>query len=249
MNIDNFDFQTINLGHGSGGVMTRDLLDKVIFSTFDNPLLNQKHEKLKVGISKENYLSGQFGGVLSKYFQGSFSKFASFYTDNEDISLEELEEIEESEEIESLNDDIEEDSDEIENEEMFDDEDMSDDDAEEDLEMGDEEAPAEEIEDRVEDLESALSDLEAEFEKIMAGEDDAEDDGEEMDMDMGDIDLDIEEDYTMGYAKYVGFRASTCTPFYFYDLDFEIQRFLSFVLLFFGSDLYVKNINQIVVRI
>ena len=37
------------------------------------------------------------------------------------------------------------------------------------------------------------------------------------------IDLDIEEDYTMGYAKQVGFRASTCTPFYFYDLDFEIQ--------------------------
>jgi hypothetical protein len=37
------------------------------------------------------------------------------------------------------------------------------------------------------------------------------------------IDLDIEEDYTMGYAKHAGFRASTCTPFYFYDLDFEIQ--------------------------
>ncbi len=37
------------------------------------------------------------------------------------------------------------------------------------------------------------------------------------------IDLDITEDYTMGYAKVVGFRASTCTPFYFYDLDFEIQ--------------------------
>jgi len=37
------------------------------------------------------------------------------------------------------------------------------------------------------------------------------------------IDLDIEEDYTMGYARMVGFRASTCTPFYFYDLDFEIQ--------------------------
>ncbi|MDO6736390.1 polysaccharide deacetylase family protein [Wenyingzhuangia sp. 2_MG-2023] len=37
------------------------------------------------------------------------------------------------------------------------------------------------------------------------------------------IDLNIEEDYTMGYPKHVGFKASTCTPFYFYDLDFEIQ--------------------------
>ncbi|SNR45820.1 hypothetical protein SAMN06265371_103211 [Lutibacter agarilyticus] len=48
------------------------------------------------------------------------------------------------------------------------------------------------------------------------------------------IDLDIEEDYTMGYAKRVGFRASTCTPFYFYDLDFEIQtplKIIPFVLM------------------
>lgn len=37
------------------------------------------------------------------------------------------------------------------------------------------------------------------------------------------IDLDLEQDYSMGYARTVGFRASTCTPFYFYDLDFEIQ--------------------------
>ncbi|WP_298780594.1 polysaccharide deacetylase family protein [uncultured Polaribacter sp.] len=37
------------------------------------------------------------------------------------------------------------------------------------------------------------------------------------------IDLEIEEDYSMGYASNVGFRASTCTPFYFYDIDFEIQ--------------------------
>jgi len=37
------------------------------------------------------------------------------------------------------------------------------------------------------------------------------------------IDLEVEEDYSMGYASNVGFRASTCTPFYFYDLDFEIQ--------------------------
>lgn len=37
------------------------------------------------------------------------------------------------------------------------------------------------------------------------------------------IDLEIDEDYSMGYATHVGFRASTCTPFYFYNLDFEIQ--------------------------
>ncbi|WP_369047926.1 polysaccharide deacetylase family protein [Tenacibaculum sp. UWU-22] len=37
------------------------------------------------------------------------------------------------------------------------------------------------------------------------------------------IDLEIMEDYSMGYAGQVGFRASTCTPFYFYNLDFEIQ--------------------------
>ena len=48
------------------------------------------------------------------------------------------------------------------------------------------------------------------------------------------IDMGIIEDYSMGYHTHCGFRASTCTPFYFYDLDFEIQtplKIFSFALL------------------
>ena len=37
------------------------------------------------------------------------------------------------------------------------------------------------------------------------------------------VELEISEDYTMGYTKHIGFRAGTCTPFLFYDLDYEIQ--------------------------
>lgn len=40
------------------------------------------------------------------------------------------------------------------------------------------------------------------------------------------IESDITDDYTMGYADFVGFRAGMCTPFFFYDLDLEIETSL-----------------------
>ena len=62
MDTKNLGFDTINLGHGSGGAMTRDLLDKIIFKTFDNPYLNQKHDgsivkfNSKIAISTDSFV-------------------------------------------------------------------------------------------------------------------------------------------------------------------------------------------------
>ena len=53
----NQKYNTINLGHGSGGIMTRDLLDDIIFTTFDNPLLNQKHDGAIVKFDTEIAIS------------------------------------------------------------------------------------------------------------------------------------------------------------------------------------------------
>ena len=58
------------------------------------------------------------------------------------------------------------------------------------------------------------------------------------------IDLGIEQDYTMGYAKVVGFRASTCTPFYFYDLNFEIQTPLK-IFPFALTDVTLKDFMKL----
>lgn len=58
------------------------------------------------------------------------------------------------------------------------------------------------------------------------------------------LDIDLKEDYTMGYEKSAGFRASTCTPFYFYDLDFEILTPLK-VFPFAVMDVTLKQHMQL----
>jgi hypothetical protein len=36
------------------------------------------------------------------------------------------------------------------------------------------------------------------------------------------VELELKNDYSMGYPEALGFRAGTCTPFLFYDINFEI---------------------------
>lgn len=36
------------------------------------------------------------------------------------------------------------------------------------------------------------------------------------------VELDFKNDYSMGYPEAIGFRAGTCTPFLFYDINFEV---------------------------
>ncbi len=38
------------------------------------------------------------------------------------------------------------------------------------------------------------------------------------------VDAEFSDDYTMGYTHEIGFRASTCSPFYFYDINLEVQQ-------------------------
>ncbi|WP_242157399.1 hydrogenase expression/formation protein HypE [Aestuariivivens sediminis] len=70
MDIKNLGFDTINLGHGSGGLMTRDLLDKIIFETFNNPILDQKHDGAIVKFDGQIAISTDSFVVSPIFFKG-----------------------------------------------------------------------------------------------------------------------------------------------------------------------------------
>jgi hydrogenase expression/formation protein HypE len=70
MDIENLGFETINLGHGSGGELTRDLLDKIIFKTFSNPYLDQKHDGSIVKFNGEIAISTDSFVITPIFFKG-----------------------------------------------------------------------------------------------------------------------------------------------------------------------------------
>ena len=70
MDLTELGFDTINLGHGSGGLMTRELLDKIIFKTFNNPYLNQKHDGSIVKFEGEIAISTDSFVISPIFFKG-----------------------------------------------------------------------------------------------------------------------------------------------------------------------------------
>jgi hydrogenase expression/formation protein HypE len=70
MDIENIGFETINLGHGSGGELTRNLLDQIIFKTFSNPFLDQKHDGAIVKIDGKIAISTDSFVITPIFFKG-----------------------------------------------------------------------------------------------------------------------------------------------------------------------------------
>lgn len=57
------------------------------------------------------------------------------------------------------------------------------------------------------------------------------------------IDNDIREEYTMGYHTHLGFRAGTCSPYYFFDLEYEIQTPLKIFPFCITDELLYLGLN------
>jgi len=62
--------ERIQLGHGSGGQMTRELLDTFIFSTLSNPFLDQKHDGAIVSLSGKMAVSTDSFVISPIFFPG-----------------------------------------------------------------------------------------------------------------------------------------------------------------------------------
>jgi hydrogenase expression/formation protein HypE len=62
--------ERIQLGHGSGGQMTRELLDAFIFSTLSNPFLDQKHDGAVVSLSGKIAVSTDSFVISPIFFPG-----------------------------------------------------------------------------------------------------------------------------------------------------------------------------------
>lgn len=60
----------IQLGHGSGGQMTRELLDAMIFNTLSNPYLDQKHDGAMVSFSGKIAISTDSFVISPIFFPG-----------------------------------------------------------------------------------------------------------------------------------------------------------------------------------
>ncbi len=70
MTIENLGFETINLGHGSGGELTRNLLDKIIFKTFSNPFLDKKDDGAIVEFTNKIAISTDSFVITPIFFKG-----------------------------------------------------------------------------------------------------------------------------------------------------------------------------------
>jgi hydrogenase expression/formation protein HypE len=64
------DFDTINLGHGSGGTLTSQLLDAGVFKLFENDLLNKKHDGAIFNLSGKVAMSTDSFVVSPIFFEG-----------------------------------------------------------------------------------------------------------------------------------------------------------------------------------
>lgn len=70
MNKQEFGYEYVQLGHGSGGLMTRDLIDKIIFKTFSNTFLDQKHDGAIVDLKGQIAISTDSFVVSPVFFKG-----------------------------------------------------------------------------------------------------------------------------------------------------------------------------------